>query len=182
MKIINSNDKKLFSGMVIVNGQEVYINVADGTGFKKIFELMKDVIYVLSRRRYTCSLYKNFEDVYQDVCVSVLEGIVKYQPDRCASLSTFLYLFVESRTKDFFKRASINFKELDDLSPGIFIDPINRIDVMRRAEKWDNHWKGIMFRLFVNEEDITSVARDIDMTPWGLTRAVRRKLQLVRNV
>lgn len=168
--------------MTVVNGQEVYVNTADGTGFKRVFELMKDMICALSKRRHAQFAYRSFEDAYQDVCVSVLEGIMKYQPDRHASLSTFLYLFVESRTKDSLRKPSVEFEEFDDLIPDRFVDPANRIDAMRRAEGWDECWKGVMFRLFVNEENIASVAGDVGMTPWGLTRAVRRKLQSVRDI
>jgi hypothetical protein len=182
LRTANSNSKRLFSGAVVVNGQEVYINIADGTGFKKVFELMEDVIHIFSKRRYMQPSCRSLEDAYQDVCVSVLEGMVKYQPDRHASLSTFLYLFIESRIKDSFKKVSVGFEEFHDLTPDRFIDPANRIDVMRHVEKWDERWKCIMFKLFVNEEDVASVARDAKMTPWGLTRAVRRKLQLVRDI
>ena len=182
MRTINSSSKRLFSGTVVVNGQEVYVNVADGTGFKKVFELMKDMICAFSKRRHIQFAHRSFEDAYQDVCVSVLEGIVKYQPDRHASLSTFLYLFVESRTKDSFRKSSIEFEEFNDIIPDRFVDPANRMDVIRRTEGWDEYWKDIMFRLFVNEENIASVASDAGMTPWGMTRAVRRKLQSVRDV
>ena len=182
MRTVNSSGKKLFSGTAVVNGQEVHINAADGTGFKRVFELMRDMICILAKRRHAKFTHRSFEDAYQDVCVAVLEGIVKYQPDRHASLSTFLYLFVESRTKDSFRKSSIEFEEFNDLIPDRFVDPANRIDALRRTEEWDERWKGIMFRLFVNEEDIASVAYDACMTPWGLTRAVRRKLQSVRDI
>jgi len=181
LKTVNSNDKRLFSGKTVVNGQEVYINAADGTGFKTVFELMKDMIQTMSKRRHAALARRSFEDAYQDVCVSMLEGIVKYQPDRQASLSTFLYLFVESRTKDSFRKATVDFEEFNDLIPCAFVDPASRIDAIRRTESWSEQWKSIMFRLFVNEEDIASVAKDAGMTPWGLTRAVRKKLQLARN-
>lgn len=68
LRTANSNSGQLFAGNAVVCGQEVYVNVADGTGFKKIFELMRDMIGSLSKRR-CAGLDHGFEDAYQDVCV-----------------------------------------------------------------------------------------------------------------
>lgn len=181
MRIANSNDRRLFVGNAVVCGHEVYVNVADGTGFKKVFELMQDMIRSLSKHRCAGSDCRSLDDAYQDVCVSVLEGMAKYQPDRHASLSTFLYMFVQSRNIDSFRKLSADFEEFQDIVPGRFVDPADRIDAACRIREWDDNWKNVVFRLFVNEEDVASVANDIGMTPWGLTRAVRRKLRRARN-
>jgi len=184
MRLINSKDSH-FSGHVVVYGEEVYVNTSTGSGFTKIFELMKCFINKLAFK-YS-NILGGIDDAKQEVCLSIFEGILKYDPDREASLSTFLNTFVPNRMVDKVRKAGLRGRTqllvvVDDASFGFEEDPICRMELERRTEHWDDKWKTIMVRLFVSGEKISDVAADEGMTPWGLTRAVRRKLSEARKM
>ena len=56
--------------------------------------------------------------------------------------------------------------------------PEDRIDLMRMIDSWDPRWKRIMFRIYVRRDKIRDVASDEKMSPWGLTRAIRKKIKV----
>jgi len=173
MRTINSK-KKRFSGFVVVKNQNVFIDTADGTGFHKVIELMESYINILMR---FSSCY-NKEDIKQDIYVYILEGISKYNPNKGASLSTFLYRSVKNRLidnyrkKDPLKNKYISYNDYRDF----YYDPIEKIDLLKRIQNWDNKWRRAIFRVFIGGDKISDVAKDEGMTPWGLTRAIRKKL------
>lgn len=186
MKVINSGQK--FSGTVRVLDKEIYIDTTDGTGFYEIFETMKGIIN--NRSNYGASLYAtSFDDAKQDVCMFILEGILKYKVVENASLSTFLYTFVTNKIIDHSRSKLLRGRteyvcHYDDASFTVTVesDPSENIDLLERTKEWDNKWKNIMFRIFVLGENINIVASDEDMSAWGLTRALRRKLDEARKV
>ena len=93
MQLVNS--KNQFSGYVVVCNENVYINVATGLGFNRVFELMKNSIKRLTYKYYP--MLESFEDAKQEVCLNVFEGILRYDPNKGASLSTFLNIFVTNK-------------------------------------------------------------------------------------
>jgi len=183
MRTINSKRKK-FAGFVVVKNQTVFIDVADGTGFHRIFELMESYVHMLARFGLSLCYWSSSEDIRQDIYVLILEGIPKYNPDKGASLSTFLHRFIKnrlidnSRKKDPLRGRLKHMVMYDDVEGFYYdpLDPVEKIDLIKRIQCWDEKWRRAIFRVFINEDNICDVAHDEDMTPWGLTRAMRRKL------
>lgn len=188
MRIVNSRRRKLV-GSVMVKSQKVFINTADGTGFHKVFELMESYVRMLVRFGHSLCFWSTPEDIRQDIYVLMLEGIPKYNPDKGASLSTFLHRFVKNRLIDGSRkkdplRGRCNHVMYDDIA-GLYydpIDPVEKIDLIRRIQCWDDKWRRSIFRIFISGDSIADVAHDEGMTPWGLTRAIRRKLLEAREL
>lgn len=183
MKIVNYKKKK-FSGTVFVKNEKVFIDTSNGTGFHKVLELMEPHIYMLTNFGLSLCYWSTAEDIRQDVCVLILEGMIKYNPDKGASLSTFLYQFVKNRLIDVSRKndplkGRCNY-ELQDICYNP-INPVDKIDLIRRIQDWNEKWRRIMFRLYINNDKKSDVAKDEQMTPWGLTRAVRKKLEKARE-
>ena len=184
MKTINTK-KGRFAGNVNVLGVEVYIDTSDGTGFHEVFKSMEPCINFLASK---CSVLGICTaDARQDVSLAMLEAIVKYNPDRGASLYTFLYAVGKNRVNDLYRkqiRGRTKYLCYIDSSDFVahFHNPDTRVELLQRIESWDNKWKNIMFRLFVRGDQISEVAKDENFTPWGLTRAVRRKLKEARKI
>jgi DNA-directed RNA polymerase specialized sigma24 family protein len=189
MRTINSR-KKRFAGSVTVKDQKIYIDTSDGTGFPKVFELMKPHMYMLVRFGLSLCSWSTFEDIKQDIYILMLEGIPKYNPDRGASLSTFLHRFVRNRLIDQSRkkdplRGRCNYVQMYDDMAGFYydpLDPVEKIDLLRRVQCWDDKWRRVIFRIFISEDKIADVAGDEGMSPWGLTRAVRKRLAEVREL
>ena len=180
MRIVNSS--KQFSGTVVVYGKEIFINTSNGEGFSNIFNEMKSFIDKLSYK-YSNGL-GGFDEARQEIYISIFEGILKYKPEMKASFSTFLNVFVMHRMMDKVRKMKsvckydvMNFhEEVQD------IDPCDKIELEQRLEGWDGRWKNIIFRLFVFGDKVSDVAREEGMSPWGLTRAIRRKFNEARKI
>jgi DNA-directed RNA polymerase specialized sigma24 family protein len=174
----------------VVKNQKVFIDTSNGTGFHKVFELMESYICILTRFGLSLCPWSSNEDIKQDIYVAILEGIPKYDPGRGASLSTFLHMFVKnrlidcSRKKDPLRSRYHNIMMYEDIDDFYYnpIDPIEKIDIIRRIQCWDKKWRKAIFRVFINEDNISDVARDENMTPWGLSRAISKKLLEARKL
>jgi DNA-directed RNA polymerase specialized sigma subunit len=181
MNTINSGGKPL-AGFVMVCGKEVYVDVRTGTGFCEVFDLMKDIIGSLARKYGPTNGWKSVEDARQDVCVAMLEGMARYDAMRGAALSTFLYKFVSDRMIDRLRKRVHKTMEIDlDMHASMEMAIDERLDLTMRTGMWDDQWQEIMVRLFVNGDRVMDVAADKQMSPWGLSRAVRRKLAEARK-
>jgi RNA polymerase sigma factor (sigma-70 family) len=184
MRTINSG-KRLF-GFVQIHNKEIYVDTQNGTGFYEIIEAMMGTIKNMSKRLY----YLGYEDAYQEVCVFMLEGMLKYSPDKGASLSSFLYKYVSNKIVDTFrsKQDPLRGRHIymtihDDDAPSEPIpDVIESIELSQRIENWDDKWKEIVFKIFVQGESISDVAELEGMTRWGLSRAMKRKFKEARNI
>lgn len=169
MRTINS--KRKFVARVF--NKNIYVDTENGTGFHEVLEEMKGVMKKLA---YKSSA--QFEDFYQDLCVAMLEGILSYDPYKNTALSTFLYQVGYYKLLDTYKHTTPIIAHVPLCCEP---DQMNKVEVMQCTQNWDDRWKRIMFRLFVEGEQINKVAQEEDITPWGLTRAVRRKLLEARR-
>ena len=188
MKTINSKKKK-FSGVVSIGSQKVFINTTDGTGFYKTFQLMEPAVRSLSHFGLSCCPWSTYDDMKQDIYLLIIEGIPKYNPDKGASLPTFLCRFIKNKILDRSRdrdpiRGRFRHLVVYDDTHGIYYDPLHledKIDLMKKIECLDNKWRCIIFRLFIINDRIADVANDEQMTPWGLTRAVRKKIAEIKK-
>ena len=180
MKTLNSC-RNHFKGEVQVGEQVVYINTFDGTGIDEVLSVMKPHItyFIHFGKKLNCNLDR--DDIEQDIYVTILEGIFKYNKKEKASLSTFLCKVVKNSLIDSSRKSQMRNKitciSCFDHIEQDFNDPICKIDLNNKLNTYDCKWKNIILRIFVNGESISSVAKDEGMSPWGLTRALRRKLK-----
>jgi DNA-directed RNA polymerase specialized sigma24 family protein len=180
MKVLNSKSK--FSGHVVVNGNKLYVNTSTGAGFKEMFEIMGGTITKIAKMAYIPFWHDNVDEARQDVCLAILEGILKYESDKDAALSTFLYTYAKNKMIDMKKkrRVLLYYTDTIDDNNEIYYDLEMRLDLAQRTKSWDSKWKNIILRLFVSGDKVADVAADENMTPWGLSRAVKRKLKEAR--
>jgi DNA-directed RNA polymerase specialized sigma subunit len=181
MRTINSGKK------VKIHNKEVYINIDDGSGFHKIFEIMAGTIKKLSLFNSNINNLE-FEDAYQNVCVFILEGILKYSHDKNTALSSFLYTYVRNKIIDFTR----NKKSLTRgktfyicVYDDVWVNhqsTARRIELTQVTDNWDDKWKNIIFRIFVKGESINDVAASEKITRWGLSRAIKRKFKAAQNI
>lgn len=172
MKVINS--KKKFSGFVVVLDKKIFVNMSSGKGFYEIIKTMEPYTNKLVRFGSSTCPYTNQEDIKQNIYMFIIEGLFKYNPQKGASLSTFLYGYVKNKLIDYArKKDQLKIYDYEEL---YFSNIENKIDIIKKVENLDDKWKDIIFRIFINGDKIYEVSKDINMTPWGLTRAIRRKI------
>jgi RNA polymerase sigma factor (sigma-70 family) len=187
LKTINTNKVRRFVGKVIVSGQTVYIDTSDGTGYTEVLKHLDWMVHRFASSNSHC--FASLEDAKQEVCVAMLEGITRYDRDKGAGLSTFLFRVVHNRMKDHMRkdiRGRTRYVVVYDDDWSHIIDrvltPHISIELSQRTKSWDAQWKQIMVRIYVEGDSIANVAKDYGYTPWGLTRAIRKKLKEARKV
>lgn len=188
MKTINTG-KKHFAGTVIMRDKEIYIDTSNGTGFREVFQEMDSAINMLSNGNWSLGFRPvwDVEDMKQDISLTMLEAIVKYDPSSGTKLSTFLWAVGRNKAIDNYRKAARGRTKylcyLDEANLCIYdSDPNIKIELLQRIKGWDDTWRNIMFRIFVKGENISDVAESEGWTPWGLTRAIRKKLKEARKV
>jgi DNA-directed RNA polymerase specialized sigma24 family protein len=178
--------KKRFTGNVTVRGVEVYVDTKNGEGFKEIFELMASNIYILARYGLTICPWSTIDDLKQEISIMIIEGVLKYDKCRGASLSTFLNTLIKNRLVDLSRKKDPLKTRCDPVNNEKIsyeqVSPSDKIDILKYISCWDEKWRTILFRVIINEEMISTVAEDFNITPWGLTRAIRRKLKEAKEL
>lgn len=168
-----------FTGTVMVYGKPVFVDASDGTGFIDILDRMS--MFLNGFGRWSgADPSMDAGDLQQDARVAAIEGILDYRHDRNVQMSTFLHRYVRNRMVDARRKRRVLQVPLCEAAEAVAahdMDPEARIDLMRMIERWDPRWRRIMFRIYVRRDKIRDVAADEGMSPWGLTRAVRRKIR-----
>lgn len=192
MRILNSKrNEKVFQGLVLVCGRQVYIDTKTGEGFHDMFNAMAGYINVLAN--IIVPITESVLEAKQEVYLVMLEGLALYNISLGASLSTFLYRYTRNKMFDLLKKTNRDVKRpMDSFNYIIFAldniftwEPLSvdlKLDLAKRVSVWDDKWQNVMVRLFVEGEKVKDVATSMGMSPWGLTRAVRRKLKEARNI
>lgn len=176
MRVINTRDERL-SGDVIVNGKSVYVDIQSGDGVAEVLHEMRGGIHTLALSN--ANLYGSVEDARQEIYLFMIEGMPLYDGSKGAALSTFLYQYVRNRIVDDFRVV----KQGPSIQYSYEYPTVEyKIDWEQRTRHWPEEWKTIMYRLYVDDELIKDVAADVHMTPWGLTRLVRRIIREARNL
>lgn len=193
MRILNSKNKETFKGVVVVCEKNVYINTETGEGFCGMFDAMGG--YVNSLASIILPITDDMLEAKQEVYLTMLEGLISYNHSFGVPLSTFLYKYTQNKLFDLLRKSEnkvLKFSADDFNGTLLILDNIFgwnefdyvelKLDFEKRIKVWSPEWQAIMVRLFVDGEKVQDVARDTGMTPWGLTRAVRRKLEKARNI
>jgi hypothetical protein len=171
MRVINTSDKR-FVGTIHISGREFFINVQNGEGIAELLEEMSDIINKTAI--ITSHIYGGIDDAKQELCLTILEAITLYSKTSGMTLPTFLNLHIVNKCNDMRQM----YKEHNSEDIQIYS---NAIELEKRTKCWNEFCKDIMYRVFVDDELITEVAEDVNMTPWGLNIFIRRKLAEARN-
>jgi len=173
-------NSRRFSGTATVYGNPVFVDTSDGTGFVEVLDRMAS--FLDSFAKWGSSDPSQEEsDIRQDARLAAVEGIMAYDPDKKAQLSTFLHTYVRRRMIDARRKRRVpQVSGTPEAAVAKGLEPEDRLFLVRVAESWDPRWRRIMFRVFVLQDRIRDVARAERMSPWGLTRAIRRKIREAR--
>jgi DNA-directed RNA polymerase specialized sigma24 family protein len=168
-----------FAGQVMVYGLPVHLDMSDGTGVEEILGRMSQFLDGFARWHRSDPAIEG-TDMRQEAYAAALEGMCAYNADCRAQLSTFLHCHVRNRMMDLCRRARNCHAEPCIAFPSHKVGLEEVIDLDRELGSMDGRWSRIMKRIFVEEERIGDVAKDESMSPWGLTRALNRRLASTR--
>lgn len=182
--ILPDSEKSFFVGKALVYGLPIYIDTTNGTG---ILEVLKKMSMFLDGFSYWYSGDPIFDrsDMRQEAYAAAIEGIRHYKTEYSAQLSTFLHKHVLNRMIDLKKNKKILHANETDEDGDIFsraVDLDKIIDINRKMNKLDKKWSNIIYRMFVEGEHIKDIAQEENMSPWGLTRALRKKINLTKKL
>lgn len=167
-------NNRIFAGTVLVYGCSIYVDTSTGQG---VGEVLKRMAGFLNRFGgwYTGDGALAPEDLRQEAYAATLEGLRAYDPSRKAQLSTFLQRHVRNRMLDVCRRARC-LERLEQEPAETDFDPENRIDLQRALTRWEERWQRIIFGIVIEGRSMAETAETEDMTPWGLSRAIKRRL------
>lgn len=168
-----------FAGTVMVYGRPIYLNTATGQGVKEILCRMAGFIEAFGRWSTGDSAVEG-DDLRQEAYAAAVEGMRSYDPSRQAQLSTFLQRHVRNRMVDVCRRAH-PMTALERDVPALNALPDDAMDARRILARWGERWGRIMFGIFVEGRSISEMAEREGMTPWGLSRAIKRRMELARK-
>lgn len=168
-----------FCGTVLVYGSPVYIDTTTGQGVGEVLRRMAGFIEAFGGWHVRDGSLER-DDLRQEAYAATLEGMRAYDPARQTQLSTFLQHHVRNRMVDMYRCSRAMEKiEHDGLAAGGSLE--DRIDAWRALERWGERWGRIIFSVLVEGRSISDVAKQEGMTPWGLSRAIKRRIEAVRK-
>ena len=91
----NTNEYLGFAGWIVVDGESIYVDTKDGTGYDRVIVKMSKLIKYLASK-YNFSGF-TFEDAKQHVSLHIIEGMSKFDPRKEIKLSTFLQMRINRR-------------------------------------------------------------------------------------
>jgi DNA-directed RNA polymerase specialized sigma24 family protein len=178
--ILRTDETGPFAGCALVYGNPVYVDTVSGIGTAEVLEKMAAFLDGFARWRHTDPMFGT-ADMRQEAYAAALEGMRVYRHGHSAQLSTFLHLYVRNRMIDIRRGRQMIRVDLSDIPIPQTIDPEDAMDLVRGIEALGERWGRIARRIFVEGERIGDVARDEQMSPWGLTRALRKRTDFVRR-
>ena len=170
---------ELFSGTVMVYGRPVYLDIATGQGIDEVLRRMAGFIEAFGGWSTRDSAVEG-GDLRQEAYAATIEGMRFYDPSRQTQLSTFLQRHVRNRMVDVCRRT----RDMDALSaevPAQGRSPEDLMDARHALGLWGERWGRIMVGVFVEGRSISEMAKHEGMTPWGLSRAIKRRMELMRK-
>jgi RNA polymerase sigma factor (sigma-70 family) len=165
-----------FSGTVMVYGKPVYLDLATGQGVDEILSRMSGFIEAFGRWSTQDGALEE-SDLRQEAYAAAMEGMRSYDPSRRAQLSTFLQSHIRNRMIDVCRRV----RPVLLWERGTTGMLEEGIDIRRALRRWGERWSRIMTGMFVEGRTVSEMAEREGLTPWGLSRALRRRLELARK-
>lgn len=175
--MLRTEESRSFVGLALVYGAPVYLDTASGAGVAEVLRRMSRFLDGFSRWRHADPAFEK-SDMRQEAYTAALEGMRTYRQDCSAQLSTFLHRHVLNRMINIRRRLPLprQTADLSELAGPIRIGPEEAIDLERAMESLGERWARIMRRILVDGEQIGDVAHDEHMSPWGLTKALNKRL------
>lgn len=175
---MRTDEVRPFAGRVLVYGHPVHVDIASGLGVAEVLERMSVFLDGFARWRHTDPMFGT-ADMRQEAYIAAMEGMRAYRAGCSTQLSTFLHLFVRNRMLDIRRGHRRMFVDLPDIPATQVMGPEDAIDLAKAIGDLGERWGRIARRIFVEGERIGDVARDERMSPWGLTRALRKRMDFV---
>jgi hypothetical protein len=171
------DEDRSFVGLALVYGSPVYLDTTNGAGVAEVLKKMSRFLDGFSYWRHTDCVFGN-TDMQQEAYIAALEGMRFYKEGSTAQLSTFLHKHVLNRMIDIKRRVppTCQVEDITCVAAPQQIGPEEKIDLKREIDYLGKRWGRIMCRIFVDGEQIGDVAYDEHMSPWGLTRALKKRL------
>lgn len=171
--------REQFCGTVLVYGSPVYIDTTTGQGVGEVLRRMAGFIEAFGGWHVRDGSLER-DDLQQEAYAATLEGMRAYDPSRQTQLSTFLQRHVRNRMVDMCRCSKI--MERLEHEASVAGSPCEaRIDARRALERWGERWGRIIVSILVEGRSISDVAKQEGMTPWGLSRAIKRRMEAVRK-
>ena len=95
IKKVIINNQNYFEGTVKLYKQEFYVNSNTGEGVDKVLKKIDPLLFKMSNKLFIPNLLP--ADVKQELAIIVIEGIRAYNPNKNASLSTFLHIHLHNK-------------------------------------------------------------------------------------
>jgi hypothetical protein len=180
--LLRTEEHRSFIGFALVYGAPIYLDTDNGTGVAEVLDKMSKFLDGFSRWRHIDPSFDKM-DMRQEAYAAALEGIRSYKYGCSAQLSTFLHRHVFNRMVDLKRHVVLpcQFVDLGELAAPQRIGPEEQIDLAREMDRLGERWSRIMRRLFVDGDQIGDVAHDENMSPWGLTRALKKRLAFTKR-
>jgi DNA-directed RNA polymerase specialized sigma24 family protein len=169
-----------FVGCALVYGRPVQVDTASGIGVAEVLERMSVFLDGFAHWRHTDPMFGS-SDMRQEAYAAAIEGIREYRSGSQAQLSTFLHMRVRNRMIDIRRGRRLPYVELRDIPVPQIIGTEEAIDIAKAIGELGDRWGHIARRILVEGESVGDVARAERMSPWGLTRALRKRLDFVKS-
>jgi hypothetical protein len=180
--LLRIDENRSLIGFALVYGFPIYLDTTSGDGVSEVLEKMSKFLDGFSHWRHADPMFGK-TDMRQEAYAAALEGMRSYQAGGSAQLSTFLHKHVLNRMIDLKRRVSLPCQDTDmaEVSAPPRMCPEDEIDLARELDRLGERWSCIMRRILVDGEQIGDVAKDEHMSPWGLTRALKKRLAFTKR-
>jgi RNA polymerase sigma factor (sigma-70 family) len=84
-----------YKGEVCMYDEKIYINTRTGEGVGRVIKKITPLIDGMAARSHISGY--SFDDIRQEICLLVVDGVKKYDPDREVKLSTFLHWHLKNK-------------------------------------------------------------------------------------
>lgn len=179
-QLSQTDESRPFAGQALVYGLAIRVDTESGIGVAEVLERMSRFLDGFSRWRHRDPVFGK-ADMRQEAYAAALEGMRAYRPECSAQLSTFLHRHVTNRMIDLWRGRRLTQATMVDMAAPQGIGLEEAIDLAREFGRLGERWSRIALRILVDGERVVDVAHDEGMSPWGLTRALRKRMNFVRQ-
>ena len=158
---------------------DVDIDLINGSGFSEVLQIMSNFLNSFSKWAKDDSFIDDV-DLKQEAYLAAIEGILQFNPDNNTKLSTFIHRFVKNKIINIDKKKYVKVeKNIEPISKMFSLE--DKILLNKLTENWSQKDKRIVFRIVIKEDKIRNIAKDENMTPWGLTRRFVRIMKAAKK-
>lgn len=127
----------------------------------------------------------SYDDYIQEGLIGVLEALKTYRKGHNTTLLTYARQNITWKMLELFKKNNIRFESIDDNNyhAGYVVDEITPIDAAKLLELFGtkNKAQEIAYRVNYNDESMTALAKEWNVTPQAVEYTYKRGLERVRS-